>query len=1001
MRNVIINNLKMGTNKKYWKAIGQLENDPNVEKLAHNEFHEELPVDEFFNNNLSATSTSRRDFLKFLGFTTAAATLASCETPIVKSIPYVVKPDEIIPGVANYYATSIYDGRDYASVLVKNREGRPIKIENNKTCTNARVQASVLSLYDSARLKNPLKNSVKADWSSVDSEIKDRLSKLNGKKIVLLTSTIISPSTISIIDSFSKKYSNVEHIMYDAIPYDGILNANKKSFGLRAIPAYYFDKANVIVSFGADFIGNWLNNDYSTDYIKGRNPKKGKMSKHYQIESNLSLSGSNADKRIAIKPSEQKALLSELYIALSNMQQPKDTRLLDIYEKLRGNKRKSIVICDSNDVESQLIVNNINSILDNYDKTISIKSPSFIRQGDSEKVNNLIQEMQDGDVGALITYKVNPSYTLHNAKEFNEALKLVDVTISTSLYNDETSSLMEYVCPDNHNLECWGDLNPSHNVYTLMQPTIAPLFNTRQFEETLLNWIDKKDYYLYLSNFWRDRGVDWEKAVHDGFFKFKQESPKTYSISKLTNDILNTKNLSKAKGLELVIYEKIGMGDGTQANNPWLQEFPDPISRACWDNYLTISASNAKDLNIKNWNVSNGGLNGSVVNIVTKDFIIKNVPVLIQPGQAVNTVGLAVGYGRTKSGKAANNIGVNAYPLLGVNDISLELVKEKEHEFASIQLHHTMMGRDMVKETTLSDYIKNPASGNDRTTYPTFKGDLPSDKLSLYDEHDLKTGHFWNLSIDLTACTGCGECVISCQAENNIPVVGKSEMRKSRDMHWMRIDRYYSSEMTKAKAKDQDISAIKMYKEMEEPSENPEVVFQPVMCQHCNNAPCENVCPVAATTHSNEGLNQMTYNRCVGTRYCANNCPYKVRRFNWFQYSENDKFDFNMNDDYGKMVLNPDVVVRSRGVIEKCSMCIQKIQEIKLTAKNEGRPILDEEAQTVCASSCSTNAIVFGDANNADSEVSKLKKDERAYDLLDHLNVNPSVFYQTKVRNKS
>ncbi|MAJ90464.1 MAG: quinol:cytochrome C oxidoreductase, partial [Flavobacteriales bacterium] len=573
--------------------------------------------------------------------------------------------------------------------------------------------------------------------------------------------------------------------------------------------------------------------------------------------------------------------------------------------------------------------------------------------------------------------------------------------ISTSLYNDETSSLMEYVCPDNHNLECWGDLHPSHNVYTLMQPTIAPLFNTRQFEESMLRWIDKEDFYAYLSNFWRDRGIDWEKAVHDGFFKFKQESPKTYSISKLTNDILNTKNLSKAKGLELVIYEKIGMGDGTQSNNPWLQEFPDPISRACWDNYLTISASNAIDLNIKNWNVSNGGLNGSVVNIVTKDFIIKNVPVLIQPGQAVNTVGLAVGYGRTKSGKAANNIGINAYPLLEVNDISLELVKEKEHEFASIQLHHTMMGRDMVKETKLSAYIKNPASGNDRTTYPTFKGELPSDKLSLYDEHDLKTGHFWNLSIDLTACTGCGECVISCQAENNIPVVGKSEMRKSRDMHWMRIDRYYSSEMTKEKAKDQDISAIKMYKEMEEPSENPEVVFQPVMCQHCNNAPCENVCPVAATTHSNEGLNQMTYNRCVGTRYCANNCPYKVRRFNWFQYSENDKFDFNMNDDYGKMVLNPDVVVRSRGVIEKCSMCIQKIQEIKLTAKNEGRPILDEEAQTACASSCSTNAIVFGDANNADSEVSKLKKDERAYDLLDHLNVNPSVFYQTKVRNKS
>ena len=388
------------------------------------------------------------------------------------------------------------------------------------------------------------------------------------------------------------------------------------------------------------------------------------------------------------------------------------------------------------------------------------------------------------------------------------------------------------------------------------------------------------------------------------------------------------------------------------------------------------------------------------MNIKAANVILKNVPVMIQPGQAKNTIGLAVGYGRTKCGKAAKNVGVNAFPLLKSKTVSIEAA-EGEHEFASIQLHHTMMGRDMVKETTLSDYIKDPSAGNDRTTYPTFKGDLPADKLSLYDEHDLKTGHFWNLSIDLTACTGCGECVISCQAENNIPVVGKQEMRKSRDMHWMRIDRYYSSEMTKEVAKKNNVSAISMYKEMEEPSENPEVVFQPVMCMHCNNAPCENVCPVAATTHSNEGLNQMTYNRCVGTRYCANNCPYKVRRFNWFQYSENDKFDFNMNDDYGKMVLNPDVVVRSRGVIEKCSMCIQKIQELKLTAKKEGRPILDEEAQTVCASSCSTNAIVFGDANNAESEVSKLKKDERAYDLLDHLNVNPSVFYQTKVRNKS
>lgn len=987
----------MKENKKYWKGLAQLDNDADIEKLAHNEFAEELPLDNFLSEELSETSTSRRDFLKFLGFTTAAATLASCENPIVKSIPYVVKPDEIIPGVANYYATSIYDGRDYASVLVKTREGRPIKIENNKTCTNARVQASVLSLYDSARLQNPLKNGSKIEWNVLDSEIKDRLAKINNKKIVLLTSTILSPSLENIIKEFSVKYANVEHIMYDAIPYDGMLEANTHDFGLRAIPNYHFDKANVIVSFGADFIGNWLNNDYSTDYVKGRNPKKGRMSKHYQLETNLSLTGSNADKRIAIKPSEQKMLLADLYTSLSKNQTPKDNRLLEISKKLLNNKGKSIIVCDSNDVDIQLIVNAINSILDNYNKTLSLKEPSYIRKGNSKRVDNLINEMKSGKVGALITYNVNPSYNLYNAKEFNSALSSVDLTISTSLYNDETASLMKYVCPGHHNLESWGDAHPSHNNYTLMQPTIAPLFNTRQFEETLLNWIDKNDYHTYLSNFWKAKGVNWEKALHDGFFTIKDKEPQLKPIPVLDPKLLSYELHS---GIELAVYEKIGIGDGTQANNPWLQEFPDPISRACWDNYMTISAETARKLDLKNWNVSNGALNGSLVDLISDNIVLKNVPVMIQPGQAKDTIGLAVGYGRKKAGKAANDIGFNTYPLLNTNSITIEKV-EGEHEFASIQLHHTMMGRDIVKETTLKDYIKDPSSGNHREKYATYKGKLPADQVSLYDQQDLETGHFWNLSIDLTACTGCGECVISCQAENNIPVVGKEEMRKSRDMHWMRIDRYYSSEMTKEIASEKDISSIDMYKEMEEPADNPEVVFQPVMCQHCNNAPCENVCPVAATTHSNEGLNQMTYNRCVGTRYCANNCPYKVRRFNWFQYSDNKKFDFNMNDDYGKMVLNPDVVVRSRGVIEKCSMCIQKIQELKLTAKKEGRPILDEEAQTVCASSCSTNAIVFGDSNNKESEVYKLKHDERAYDLLDHLNVNPSVFYQTKVRNKS
>ena len=988
----------MDSKKQYWKGLAQLENDPAIEKLAHNEFSEHLPVDEFLGDKkLPDTSTSRRDFLKFLGFTTAAATLAACETPVVKSIPYVVKPEEIIPGVANYYASTIYDGRDFASVLVKTREGRPIKIENNQGCANARIQASVLSVYDSSRLQYPLKSGKKSNWREIDQEIKSSLVKLKDKKKIILTSSILSPTTKDIIGDFIKHYDNVEHIMLDSVAYDGLLNANNDAFGVRAFPSYYFDKVNTIVSFGADFLGNWGSNDYSSDYVKGRNPKNKKMSKHYQIETNLSLSGANADERIQIKPSEQDYLISNLLQALKGDKVKIDSRITKIYKELLSNKGKSIVVCDSNNKNTQLLVNDINMVLKNYERTISIASPNYLKQGDSDRVNLLIDEMKKGDVGALIIQNINPVYNFPNADLFTQALTEVELKVSTSLYLDETAKLMDYVCPEPHNLESWGDANPSHTNYTLMQPTIAPIFNSRQFQDSLFSWMEKSlDYSTFLKNYWKSKGLDWEKSLHDGYFSFSQDKPKI-KLYKFQGKYVKNNDNDK---IELAVYESIGIGDGYQANNPWLQEFPDPITRVCWDNYLTISPITAKELGLKNWHVSNGALNGDIVDISSAGRTLKSIPVLIQPGQAKDTIGMAIGYGRTSSGKAGNNVGFNAFPFIGHQNVTIKKV-DGEHEFASIQLHHTMMGRDLVKETSLSEYIKDPSAGNYREKYYTHKGKLPANEVSLYEAHDLENGHFWNLSIDLTACTGCGECVIACQAENNIPVVGKEEVRKSRDMHWMRIDRYYSSDMNFKKGKELDISTIDMYKQMEKAAENPQVVFQPVMCQHCNNAPCENVCPVAATTHSNEGLNQMTYNRCVGTRYCANNCPYKVRRFNWFQYSENDKFDFNMNSDLGKMVLNPDVVVRSRGVIEKCSMCIQKIQELKLNAKKKGEPIRDEDAQTLCSSACSTNAIIFGDVNNPESKVAKMRKDERAFDLLDHLNVRPSVFYQTKIRNKA
>ena len=984
--------------KKYWKGLAELTNDPAIESLKHNEFAEKLPVDEFLGDEkLSDTSTSRRDFLKFLGFSTAAATLAACETPVNRSIPYVVKPEEIVPGVANWYASTYYDGNDFSNILVKTREGRPIFIKGNElvnSAPNSRVLASVLSLYDSNRLKSPMKNGEVSNWSTIDAEIKETLANIEGE-VVVLSNSIISPSTQDIIDTFTSKYA-AKHVQYDAISYNGMLEANNASFGVRALPTYHLDKADVIVSFGADFLNSWLNIDFERQYVDNRNPKTGKMSRHFQIESNLSLSGSNADVRVVVKPSEQLKLLENLYNTLKG-NSTADARIADAASELSAAKGRSLVIAGSNDVSVQIMVNAINDLLNNYGATLDIENPCYLKKGDDSAVAALVKDMNAGKVGGLIVCGVNPAYTFPNAAAFKSGLKKVGLTVSTSLVMDETASLMTYVCPDRHNLESWGDANVFHGQISLMQPTIQALFDSRQMQDSFLEWSDiNDDYYSYLKSYWSGKGA-WNKFVHDGVFDFNQGSLGDKFFRGSVKSVATS-----STGIELTLYQATAMGDGSQANNPWLQELPDPITRTCWDNYLTISVATAQELGLSNQNVSNGALNGDMVNLSVGNHTLENVPVLIQPGQAKGTVGLAYGYGRTNAGKVGDGVGVNAFGFgfdNTYNNVTITKV-EGEHEFASVQLHHTMMGRDMVKETTLAEYNKDPKAGNPDVTFETHVGDMLARDITIYKEFDHESSHFWNLSIDLTSCIGCGSCVIACHAENNVPVVGKEEIRKSRDMHWLRIDRYYSSDMTEELADEQGIGTVKKYKDMEIPSANPEVSFQPVMCQHCNQAPCENVCPVAATTHSAEGLNHMAYNRCVGTRYCANNCPYKVRRFNWFLYKDNDQFDYHMNDDLGKMVLNPDVVVRSRGVMEKCSMCIQMIQKTKLDAKKSGRKVSDEDAQTACSIACPTNAMVFGDVNNDSHAISELKENDRQYYLLEEINTEPSVFYQTKIRNK-
>jgi len=1012
----------MASNRKYWKSVEELnENSSIVENLRKKEFVEDLPADQFLGNKetLESSSTSRRDFMKYVGFTTAAASLAACEGPVIKSIPYVVKPNEVIPGEADYYASSLADGYDFANVLVKVREGRPIKIEPNKFArttgtTNARVQASVLSLYDNNRLKGPKANGNDTSWSALDSEIISKLNELkaSGESIVFLTGTNVSPSTNKLIQDFTAIYGNVEHLAYDAVSESGALDAFEAMYGERALPDYDLSKADVIVSVGADFLVDWQGGGFEVGYAKGRIPKHGKMSRHVHFESNMSLTGANSDKRYMIKPSEQSKVLLNIYNALtgsgSSTPTSVDAGIQKVVNQLKSAGSKAVVLTGINDKDAQLVALAINKAIQS--EALNVAAPKYIRSGSDEKISELLVNMKAGKVGALLMYETNPVYTLPNGAEFAESIKKVKLSVSFSLTEDESASNSQYVAAIPHYLESWGDVNIKKGEFGLMQPTINPLFETRQFQDTLLKWIDSsQSYYDYLKDYWNSNilnGSSWNQALHDGM-TFNDVSSTELAMNEVDLSVsLSALSSVKESDLELSLYTKVGLGNGQMANNPWLQELPDPITRTSWDNYLLVSRIDAESKGLKNWTVSNGALNGDLVNVTVNGVVVENVPVYIQPGQAPGSVGLALGYGRKSTSQSEMEVGVNAYPLYqnfnSHQTVSIEKV-EGVHEFACVQLQHTIMGREdeITKETTLEDFVSKPKEEwNSKPVVSMDHQEVSADKIDLWEKFDDSIGTKFNLSIDLATCTGCAACVIACHAENNVPVVGKSEIRMSRDMHWLRIDRYYSSDMTVERGKEEDIFGTgDFFNAQTHPSDDPEVTFQPVMCQHCNHAPCETVCPVAATSHGRQGQNQMAYNRCVGTRYCANNCPYRVRRFNWFKYFDNDEFDYNMNNDLGKMVLNPDVVVRSRGVMEKCSMCIQMTQATILKAKKEGRPVKDGEFQTACSNACSTGAIVFGDVNDAESKVAHVKKDDRTFHLLEFVGTQPNVLYQLDVRN--
>jgi MoCo/4Fe-4S cofactor protein with predicted Tat translocation signal len=987
------------TNKRYWKGIEELKNDINVVKNADREFN----LDDIDGG------THRRDFLKMLGFGVAAVSLAACDAPVRKAIPYLNKPEDVEPGIANYYASTFVEGGEYCSILVKTREGRPIKIEGNKLSSvtkggvSARVHASLLSLYDVEKLKGPKKGSSDVKWDELDKEVLASLSK--GGNIRIVSNTILSPTTKAVIENFKVKYPTAKLVTYDANSASAIILANSQTLGQAVIPSYRFDKASVIVGVNCDFLGTWLSPvEYSKLWAENRklsSAKNGKrnMSRHYQFETGMTITGAAADYRGMVKPSEELALLTGIYNKLTggSIASTKiDVNYIDKCVKdLSNAKGTSLVVSGTNDVAIQTVVNAINSTLGNFGSTIDFAVPVNYKQGNDIEMNAFVDEMKAGQVSSVIFFGSNPVYDFVRGSEIAESLNKVGLSVSFSDRQDETASLCKFVAPAPHYLESWGDAEPKKGYFSLMQPVISPVFSTRQGESSLLKWSGNgSDYQAYLKSYWNSNilsGKSWIQALHDGVY----EVPSLTASGASFGGNLSAISLPKSNGLEVSIFENISVGTGSLANNPWLQEVPDPISKVTWENTAAISLTTAKELGIEQ---------GDIIKLTVSNKSIE-LPVLIQPGQAHNTISVALGYGRTASGKAGN-VGKNAYQFVQksntgsvywVSGATVEKI-DSGYTLAQTQTHETVMGREaVIQETVLSEYVKNQKAGRFEPKIQTSEGEKKPYSITLWNGHD-KKNHSWGMVIDLNTCTGCAACLVSCQAENNVAVVGKQEVVRAREMHWIRLDRYYSTD-----ADTNDKFSISGLRAMEIASDNPEVVFQPMMCQHCSNAPCETVCPVLATTHSSEGLNQMTYNRCVGTRYCANNCPYKVRRFNWFKYFENDNFDFNMNNELGRMVLNPDVTVRSRGVIEKCSMCVQRIQSGKLTAKKEKRRPVDGEIETACSQSCPTGAIVFGDMLDPESRISKVLEVEaegRAFHVLEEINVRPQVSYLVKVRNK-
>lgn len=969
----------------FWRSLDELADTEEFRQFLYSEFPREAATVDL------SDPVSRRRFLKLMGASLALAGASACtRQPTERIFPYAQMPEEIIPGKPLYYATAILQGGVATGVLVESHMGRPTKIEGNPQhpgslgATDAFTQASVLTLYDPDRSTVVTNVGNINSWAEFVNALSQELTKqtaTRGAGLRILTETITSPTLADLLQSVLVKYPAARWHQYEPVGRDNSKEGAKLAFGQVVETIYRLDQAQVIVSLDADFLSDWPGSvRYARDFADARRvaDQRPSMNRLYVLEASLSLAGGMADHRLPLPVSEiegvARALAAQLGIISAGVPDlPMRHRqwVNAMAQDLTAHRGASVVIAgESQPPWVHALVHAMNDALGNVGKTVvytdSIEANPV---NHLESLRELVTDMDAGRVQVLVILGGNPVLTAPADFQFGERMKKVGFRVHLGYYDDETSELCHWHVPQTHELESWGDARAYDGTVSFIQPLIAPLYQGRspiEFVAALLGQLNPTSYDLVRA-YWRRQNPAadferwWQTALHDGVVAGSARPAKTVTldVNKIKSQVGSppTPSLqSDASSLEVVFRPDPTIWDGRFANNAWLQELPKPATKLTWDNAVLVSPNTAERLGLSN---------EDVVELRFKGHSVRG-PVWLTPGLPDRSVTVHLGYGRTRAGRVGTGLGFNAYQLRRSDAYwagsGLELIKlEQRYQLASTQHHHSMQGRHPVRVGTLDQYRNTP-------DFVKEMGHEPPRDLTLYPEYQYE-GNAWGLAVDLNVCTGCNACVIACQSENNIAVVGKEQVIVGREMHWIRIDRYYEGDWS-----------------------NPKIYNQPVMCMQCENAPCEVVCPVHATNHSREGLNQMVYNRCVGTRYCANNCPYKVRRFNFMLYSD-------WETPILKLQRNPDVTVRSRGVMEKCSYCVQRITAARIEAKKQDRPIRDGEIMTACQQVCPTQAIVFGDINDPDSRVSKQRAESRHYSLLAELNTRPRTTYLARLRN--